>query len=740
VFRASGSEGNRPVAIKVFKLDLPPQRVHQLVAQFERLIAARLSRPGIALPIATGIEGNSAYLAQEFVAADSLDVIVRDYGAAEPSDAVRVAAQLAGVLDFAAIAGVGHGALHPRDVLISQGDTWMTGLGVEQALRLVGVSTPIRPPYTAPERLGGAAWDRRVDIFSLAGLIHDLLWGRRMTGFGEQVAASLRPLPGGDPEGLWRTFSRALAKNPADRFGTALEFATALREAFPSMREAPELSTAVDKEQTALSDDAVRALPVSVTPLTAFESPTGSPEPAPSQFDKEQPASADRPEEAADAPELASLRPLKVQPSVEPVPLARDDDVPSESGRSEEVNSGPAFAAPIAEELAMFAEERPAVEHELAADPQRAPERPNASVEPSRSAKAIPTPPASNVGEPWASLEHEEREARGFPEEEQSPSHRDEEFEDVSLPERHPQPENAPAVGLMPVPVPPSAAETAQSAIWPLALTLVVGLGVGFASGYFLGSGDRITSISADRIAASSPTTPPVEASPPTSAGPAAAASPTSAAREFTEGAVSAPPRPMKVPTPPAREKATALPQTPRPAPRTSTRTSAPPSRQAAAESGDGRLLVRTTPDGARVTVDGKDSGASPATVHDLARGPHRVRVIREGFEPEERRIFITSSQPAQSLTIALSPLGGADSMPQATIGQFQGQLSVDSRPTGAKVFLDGKLVGATPMMLPQITAGEHVVRLDNDGYHRWSSLVRVVAGERNRVTASLEK
>ena len=138
--------------------------------------------------------------------------------------------------------------------------------------------------------------------------------------------------------------------------------------------------------------------------------------------------------------------------------------------------------------------------------------------------------------------------------------------------------------------------------------------------------------------------------------------------------------------------------------------------------------------------VDGKDSGASPATVHDLARGPHRVRVIREGFEPEERRIYITSSQPAQSLTIALSPLGGADSVPQATMGQFQGQLSVDSRPTGAKVFLDGRLIGTTPMMLPQIAAGEHVVRLDNDGNRRWWSLVRVVAGERNRVTASLEK
>jgi len=64
----------------------------------------------------------------------------------------------------------------------------------------------------------------------------------------------------------------------------------------------------------------------------------------------------------------------------------------------------------------------------------------------------------------------------------------------------------------------------------------------------------------------------------------------------------------------------------------------------------------------------------------------------------------------------------------------------VESRPAGAKVFIDGKLSGTTPLVLPQIGAGEHAVRLEHDGYQRWSSSVRVMSGERNRVTASLEK
>jgi len=70
----------------------------------------------------------------------------------------------------------------------------------------------------------------------------------------------------------------------------------------------------------------------------------------------------------------------------------------------------------------------------------------------------------------------------------------------------------------------------------------------------------------------------------------------------------------------------------------------------------------------------------------------------------------------------------------------LSGSLSVDSLPTGAKVFVDGKLAGTTPVVLPQVAAGEHVVRIEQDGYRRWSSSVRIVSGERNRVTASLEK
>src|SRR5581483_2639870 len=229
VFRAYDAERERLVAIKLFKLDLPPERVHQLVAAFEDLVAADLTHPVIAKPLATGMSGVQAYLAQEFVAAESLDLAIREYGPAPPADALRVAAQLAGALDFAAVVNIHHGALHPRDVLLSTDDTRVTGLGIAQALEKVGVSVPVRRPYSAPERTVTA----KADIFSLAAIVFELMTGKRVAGSGAQAVEAMTGVAGADVAALKAAFARALADNPDDRFDTALDFAIALKAAFP---------------------------------------------------------------------------------------------------------------------------------------------------------------------------------------------------------------------------------------------------------------------------------------------------------------------------------------------------------------------------------------------------------------------------------------------------------------------------------------------------------------------------
>src|SRR5205823_3493607 len=95
-----------------------------------------------------------------------------------------------------------------------------------------GVPAQVRPPYAAPGRVAGPTWDRRADVFSLAALVYEMLWARRISGAGHHDTDLLTAIAGGDLSTLRAVFGRALAEDPVERFGSSLEFASALSEAF----------------------------------------------------------------------------------------------------------------------------------------------------------------------------------------------------------------------------------------------------------------------------------------------------------------------------------------------------------------------------------------------------------------------------------------------------------------------------------------------------------------------------
>ena len=66
--------------------------------------------------------------------------------------------------------------------------------------------------------------------------------------------------------------------------------------------------------------------------------------------------------------------------------------------------------------------------------------------------------------------------------------------------------------------------------------------------------------------------------------------------------------------------------------------------------------------------------------------------------------------------------------------------LFVDSRPRGAALYLDDKYVGTTPLAVPTIAAGDHMLRLESDGSTAWSSPVHVLANRLNRIMVPLDE
>jgi serine/threonine protein kinase len=198
VFRAHDPVEGRLVAIKAFRLDLTPGQVAELARALDALAERRLSHPSIAAPIGAGVEDGIVWFAQAYAPAESLDSALRQYGPPPVSDALTIVTQLAGALDFAAAAGVVHGSLHPRDVLVAPGETHLVDLGVAAALESCGARAPVRRPYSAPERGAGRPISRAGDIFALGAIAFELLSGQPVTGAGDDVLVTLPDVPGAD--------------------------------------------------------------------------------------------------------------------------------------------------------------------------------------------------------------------------------------------------------------------------------------------------------------------------------------------------------------------------------------------------------------------------------------------------------------------------------------------------------------------------------------------------------------
>ena len=691
VFRAYQPEPGRLVAVKQFRLDLPPDSAHRFVAALDRLIAADLTDVGIATPLAAGLEGFTPYLAMDFVAADAFDVFMRDYGPAPVADALRVATQLGRALDFAAAGEVYHGALHPRDVLVSADDTRVTGLGIVQVLESLRLVPPVRRPYTAPERLAGQSWDRRADVFSLAALIYEMLFGRRIAGLGRDAAEAITAVEGVDADVLRALFSKALAEAPAERFDTALAFAEALHDALAASAQPARGARIRRKRDTDRSPGRRTARPsLPLEPEPALPLLTLAVEPEPTQGPLDEPLL--RHVEEPGLPPRVDLDLLITEPLAE---VANDAPPPGAVGQPPHAFDDLTLKADDDVRYATVAPEPdalPPVAREMPAPTEAWRDAPGEAEPDVRRAEPLAAEPVQ------AGLA------------------------DVQLP--------AAAVSLS-----TAALEQGRSAVWPIALALAVGLAVGYAFGY--GMGTREPAQNAGAAAHQSP--------PQASAEPAAGQSVAPPAVQTVPPAATPPPAPAAVLKPAAEAERARQPEPAAP------RARAPqPERTPVVL---GRLVVRSVPAGARVTVDGRDAGVTPASVRDLAVGSHVIRIAHQGYVTAERRVRIRTAQPAQSIEVdleasrpvrrAVAPPAAPErtsGLPADAPGAKAGSLMVDSRPAGASVFVDGRMVGTTPLLLDAVTAGEHSVRLELNGFRAWTSGATVTGGERTRVSGSLEQ
>jgi PEGA domain len=261
----------------------------------------------------------------------------------------------------------------------------------------------------------------------------------------------------------------------------------------------------------------------------------------------------------------------------------------------------------------------------------------------------------------------------------------------------------------------------------PVAVTLLLGLFVGFLAGYLVGSREVDTTGQGAQIGGQSPQAGGQEAE----AGgqrPGAGGQGTEAGGQGTEST-----RGRDVPPSAASPGAGTTPLRPAAPATRATGPAAPPARAAT----PGRLVVRSTPPGALVYLNGRRRGSTPVAIRGLAPGTYTVRVARSGYRDQTQRISVSASGSRDvSFRLQRPPAPAAP----ASTGTFTGSIYVDSRPRGARVLLDGRAVGTTPVQLGDVSAGTHVVRIELDEHRPWTTSARVVSGQVIRVAASLER
>ncbi len=249
VYRARQTSLDRIVALKV----LPPEfgADETSAERFEReaLSMARLSHPNIVDVIEVGEQDGIRYFAMQYIDGESLEDLIRREGALTPERAANIASQIAEAIHHAHEQGVIHRDIKPGNILLaSNGRAVVTDFGIAKAadgtsLTRTGASIGT-PDYMAPEVLRGNPIDGRADVYSLGVLLFQMVTGRvpfvATTPFevANRHLSEQPPRPsaisGHCPEWLETIILRALAKEPADRFQSAQEMASALQSETPT--------------------------------------------------------------------------------------------------------------------------------------------------------------------------------------------------------------------------------------------------------------------------------------------------------------------------------------------------------------------------------------------------------------------------------------------------------------------------------------------------------------------------
>ncbi len=245
VYLATDLKHDREVALKVLRPELGAVLgAERFLAEIK--ITARLDHPHILTLIDSGEAGGFLFYVLPLVRGESLRDKLKREQQLGVEEALAITKQVASALDYAHRSGVVHRDIKPENILLFEGEAMLADFGIALAVKEAGgnrlTETGLSlgtPQYMSPEQAtGDRLLDARSDVYSLAAVLYEMLAGEPpVTGPNAQAMIAklmterpvhLRVVRNSVPENIDAAVARALDKTPADRFGSAGDFARAL--------------------------------------------------------------------------------------------------------------------------------------------------------------------------------------------------------------------------------------------------------------------------------------------------------------------------------------------------------------------------------------------------------------------------------------------------------------------------------------------------------------------------------
>ena len=244
LYRARDQVLERDVALKMMLVDFSTDPTARERFQREAKAVARLQHRNVVTIHELGEADGTPYIVMEFLSGRDLDQLLKGEKQLGLADKLDVAIQLCDGLGYAHEEGIVHRDIKPGNVrVLEDGTVKILDFGIAkfaamsnatQTGTIMGTAS-----YMAPEQIMGQPVDGRADLFSTGVLLYELLAGKKPfvgdspTSVVYQImhgeATSIRELVPDLPDALAEVVSRALEKDPAQRYAKASELASDLQ-------------------------------------------------------------------------------------------------------------------------------------------------------------------------------------------------------------------------------------------------------------------------------------------------------------------------------------------------------------------------------------------------------------------------------------------------------------------------------------------------------------------------------